>query len=171
MTDPSPDLAFTLASALLGHITARLEAAGCAPGRAFVSDGVGVPADDCCSGVAWVRVAQIVATDGHGNAYREMLNAPVGPYGHSIILEAGVLRCTPVLDDQGQPPDPDEYTAAAQLISADRQALRMAVECDLPADIIAANADGQIPGAWTPLDAGGCGGGFLITEIGTSMVF
>lgn len=170
MSSPQPDVAFQLAEALLGHMMVRLLEADNPPARSFISDGVAPPGDDCCAGIAWVRVATVIPTDGDGNAYRVMLNSPAGPWGHSIFLEAGVLRCTPVLDEQGNPPPDCDYTAAALLAASDRQALRMALICDLPANIIAAGADGQIPGNWTPIDAGGCGGGYITTQIGTTLV-
>lgn len=148
----------------------RLNATGLPPARSFVSDGGSVPSDECCNGVAWVRVAQITPTDADGNTFRFMWNAPTPVPGHSILLEAGVLRCTPTLDELGNPPSPEEYTAAAQLVSSDRLALRLALLGDFPTNIIEEQADGQIPGVWTPVDAGGCGGGYITTEIGTSMV-
>lgn len=171
MGSPQPDTAFTLANQLLGHMMDRLKDAANPPAKSFVCDSTAVPADDCCNGIAWVRVVNIVPTNGDGEPYRTMANAPTPVPGHSIFLEFGVMRCTPILDEQGNAPDPAEYTAAALQAAADRQQMRLALLCDLPADIIAINADGQIPGNWTPLDAGGCGGGYMTTEIGTSVVF
>lgn len=172
MSTPTPagDAAFQLATALLGHMLARMEAAGCGPGKSFVADGQTVPGEDCCEGVAWTRVAQVMPTDGSGNQYADMRNAPQGPSGHQLLLEAGMLRCTPILDDLGNAPPAAEYTAAALLNSLDRDALRKAILFDLPANIVAVGADGFIPSEWTPIEAGGCGGGFMTVRIGTTMV-
>lgn len=167
---PQPDVAFLLAQALLGRFVQRLTDAGVAPAKAFISDGASVPADECCDGLAWVRVGQIQPTDGSSNPYSEMRNTPIPTPGHSIVLEVGVLRCAPVLDEQGNAPSADEYTEAALAAAFDRQSLRMAVLCDFVDDINAVNADGQIPGPWTPLDAGGCAGGYMTTSVGTSMI-
>lgn len=151
-------------------MTQRLEAAGDAPARMFISDGVGVVGDDCCDGLAWVRVATIQPTDASGATLSGIRNASIPVFGHSIILEAGTLRCSPTMDSLGRNVTPDDHTRAAQLAASDRQALRMALLCDFPADVIAANADGNTPSAWLPLNAGGCGGGYMTTTIGTSMI-
>lgn len=171
VTEPKADTAFTLAVALLGHLVSRMESANVAPGRSFVADGATVPAEDCCDGVAWVRVALVSPSDGSGDPYVEMRNLPAGPAGHVITLEIGVLRCTPVLGEQGESPPPEDYTEAARVAAADRGAMRMAVLCDFPADIVAAQADSQVPSEWSPIDAGGCGGGFMTTRVGTTLVF
>lgn len=172
MSTPTPagDVGFQLASTLLGYMLTRMVAAGCEPGKSFVADGASVPAEDCCQGVAWTRVAQAMPTDGSGNQYGDMRNAPQGPSGHQLTLEAGMLRCTPILDDLGNAPPAAEYTAAALLNSLDRDALRKAILWDLPASIGAVGADGFIPSEWQPIDAGGCGGGFMTVRIGTTMV-
>lgn len=170
VVDPQPDVAHTLAVALLGHIMDRLEAQANPPKRAFIVNGVGIPADDCCEGLLWVRVAEIVASDGNGNAWREMWNAPAGPPGHIITIETGVLRCSSVLNEDGTAPSPDDYTATALQASSDRQAVRLALLCDFPPDIIAAQCDGQILSAWTPMDEADCNGGYMTTIVGTSMV-
>lgn len=169
MSSPQPDVAFTLAQQLLGRIMDRLRDAGDPPKRAYVSDGSTVPADECCDGIAWVRVARIIATHGDGTPVSEIPNSSVPTMGASITLEAGILRCvtTPV-DGQGRAPSPEEFTADALQAAADRTQLRMAVLCDFPADIIAIDADGQAVGAWVPISVGGCGGGFLTLDVGAS---
>lgn len=166
----SPDLAFALAQTLLDRIVTRMTAVGREPGRAFVYDGPAVPADDCCEGLVWIRIGTVTPTDGSAEPYREMRNAPAGPVGATILFEFGVLRCASILDSDGEAPSPDEYTADALAASADRQAMRLAVLCDFPSDIMAANCDGQIPGPWIPVDAGGCSGGYMTTTVGTSIV-
>jgi hypothetical protein len=172
VTTPAPDLAYTFATRLLAHMLARIEeAGGAAPGRALVSDGDSIPADDCCDGFAWTRVAQIGATDGTGAPYNYAANIGAPVPAHYTVIEIGVLRCTPTVQENGSAPDVEEITAAALEQSADRQAMRLAVECDLPADILELNADAQIPSVWTPIMAGGCAGGFMTTNVITSIVF
>lgn len=172
VSSPQPDLAFSLAEALLGRVVTRMTALGRPPGRAFVYDGPAVPADDCCEGMVWVRVGTIQPTDGSADPYREMRNLPAGPSGATILFELGVLRCTvaPPVGEDGEPPTPDDFTEDARRAGNDRQSLRLAVMCDFPTDLIAAMCDGQIPGAWIPVDAGGCSGGWMTTTVGTSIV-
>lgn len=165
MTAPQPDLAHTLATALLDHITTRLTDLADPPGRAFVCGEDTIPADDCCDGLVWVRVAAITPTDGSATPTNELMPAGTPVAGHSILLEAGTLRCAPTIDEQGRPPTPDEYTTSALHSAQDRQAVRLAVLCDLPADIIRLQADGQVVGVWTPIYTGDCAGGFLTTQI------
>lgn len=160
-----------LASALLGRFVTRLTALGMKPGRSFVFDGVAIPADDCCDGLAWVRVVQVQPTDGSNAPYSELRNLPATATGATIEFELGILRCAPILDEEGQAPDPDDYTASALQSAADRQQMRMAIICDFPEDITEATCDGQIPGLWAPVDAGGCAGGFMTTTVGTTLVF
>lgn len=171
VADPEADTAFTLASALLGRFVDRLTALGTKPARAFVFDGVAIPADDCCDGLAWVRVVGFQPTDGSNAPYSEMRNLPATATGATITLELGILRCAPILDEEGQAPDPDDYTASALQSGQDRQQMRMAIICDFPEDITEANGDGQIPGLWAPVDAGGCAGGYMTTTVGTTLVF
>lgn len=170
MSSPQPDVAHTLAAALLAHILDRLTDLDASPGRAFVCGEDTIPADDCCDGLVWTRVASIAPTDGGVNTFAQLLPAGTPVPGHSIRLEAGALRCAPVMQDNGQPPDPSEYTAYALQAAQDRQAIRLAVECDLPADIFAAQADGQVPDVWTPI-GGACTGGFITTQIVTTITF
>lgn len=172
MTDPTPDLAFTLAEALLGRIVARMAGQGREPRKAFVYDGPAVPADDCCEGLVWVRIGTITPTDGSADPYREMRNLPAGPSGATILYELGVLRCSvaPPVDEDGYAPTADDFTADARNAASDRQSLRLAVMCDFPQDLMAAMCDGQIPGPWIPVDAGGCSGGWMTVTVGTSIV-
>lgn len=171
MSSPQPDVAFQLADALLGHIVQRLTDLNAAPERAFVCGESTVPADDCCDGLVWVRVATIIATPGDGSQDRTLRPAVAPIPAHATLLEAGAMRCAPTLDEQGNPPAPEEYTASALASAQDRQAIRAAIECDLPADLVALNADGQLVGAWLPIDDGGCAGGYMTTQIVTSIIF
>lgn len=170
MSSPQPDTAFLLAQQLLGRIVARLVDAGDPPGIALISDGDAAPSYDCCLGLAWVRVAEIAATDGSGTPIREIKNVPTPTFGHLITLEAGILRCAPVVDEQGNAPPPAAWTASALQSASDRQQLRMAILCDFPEDVAGVQADGQLPAPWIPIDAGGCAGGYMTVGVGTSMV-
>lgn len=171
MSEPTPDTAFTLAEALLGRIMDRLTDLGCPPLLAFVFSGVAVPAADCCQGMAWVRVGTIQPTDGSYDAYTKMANLPATAQGATIALEAGLLRCAKGIDGDGEAPRPSEYQEEALRAAVDRDAVRRAILCDFPADILAANADGHVPGPWVAIDVGECTGGAMTTTVGTTLVF
>lgn len=164
---PQPDTAHQLADALLGHILTRLEAVDAIPGRAFVCGEDAIPADDCCKGLLWTRVANISVADGAGRPDLTVRQPGVPILAHAILLEAGALRCAPTVDSRGKPPKPEQYTRSALTSAQDREAVRLALECDLPADLAALQAAGQVVGAWTPIASGDCAGGFITTTIVT----
>lgn len=170
MSEPQPDVAYQLADALLGHIVDRLTELDAAPKRAYVCADVGVPSDDCCAGTVWVRVASIIPTDGSTNPMRQLVSAGTGtPSGHAILLEAGALRCAPVIDRKGRPPSVDAMRETALNTARDRDAIRKAVVCDFADDIDQLGCDGQVPAPWLPLFTGECAGGYLTTQVVTTL--
>lgn len=168
MSTPQPDLGFTLADALLGRIRTRLIAAGNPPSKVFVYDGASMPADDCCVGLLYVRLAQIDVTDGEGMPLPQIRNNVIGPRGYAFTFEAGILRCAPVVNEQGIAPTAADYTASALLQASDRNQMRYALVCDFPEDIDGAECDGQSIGPWVAVDAGACAGGYITTRVGYS---
>lgn len=171
MSSPQPDLSYNLAAALLARINNRLIKAGQPPAKAFVYDGGTGPADDCCAGLLWVRVAQIDVTDGSGQPLPEIRNIPIGPMGYAITLEAGILRCAPTVNEQGQAPTAAQYEASAVQQASDRLQMRLAVQCDFIPDLQGdpeTECDGQSVGSWVAIDAGACAGGYMTTRVGYS---
>lgn len=118
---------------------------------------LGTDTNECCSGLAWVRVAQIepvVPFAGNEN--------PCPATGFVITLELGVARCSPY-GTVGAGPTCTEWTNLAILMDNDASAMREAVCCYATA---VAEGDDLVlevrPGVWLPLDiSGGCAGGTM----------
>ncbi len=88
--------------------------------RAFVSHGR--PALDCCNQLA-VNIATIgEAATNAGSVLQPGLRHSFARINLTALLIT-VTRCHPVLDDDGQPPNPDQMTEAAAMMNADAWAL------------------------------------------------
>lgn len=119
---------------------------------------IGTNSDECCSGLAWVRVQQIepvVSLTTEEN--------PCQTTGFVITLELGVARCSP-FGTAAAGPDCLTWTNLAILMDNDAAAMREAVCCYATA--VAEEDPGLIlsvrPGVWLPLDSsGGCAGGTM----------
>jgi hypothetical protein len=105
--------------------------------------------DGSCGGTAWVSANSMTPALSMG------LLAPtrcsVGLI--DMVFQVGVVRCAPMADDSGTPPDGAAYLAAAELQMADMAASLRAIVCCL---------DDQLPviGGWTSYGPeGGCVGG------------
>ncbi|MFC4328353.1 hypothetical protein ACFPC0_10995 [Streptomyces andamanensis] len=90
------------------------------------------PADFCdceceggASGQAWVRLVRLDPQNTQNRT--QMMKCQ--PVRVRAWVEAGVYRCVPVGDDQGNPPTCEERTASALGFIADARALRQAVAC------------------------------------------
>ncbi len=89
----------------------------------IVNPSLGTLTDECCTGLAWVRVA--------GNI---PLADPDDPNGNCLVtarrltLEMGTARCIPTGTTQA-PTTCDEWTAAALKMDADAQAMEDALCC------------------------------------------
>jgi len=108
--------------------------------------------DECCRGLAWVRVV----SDFPSNDFPEQLTTPIGncpPGWLAVILEMGVLRCAPAGTIFDLPTCP-EWTALFTTLMNDSAAMRDAF-CCLDLDVSA-----KLLGIWEPLEVeGGCTGG------------
>lgn len=108
--------------------------------------------DECCDGLAWVRVQNI--TPGYPEQQvevtvsNEILN-------WSVNLEMGVVRCAP--RDPTVIPPAKEWSDVTYDVLDDAAAMIRAMCC------FAAPRKGRVvPGIWTPLALdGGCTGGFM----------
>lgn len=146
---------------VLDVVVSRLaQTSGGAVARGEVISGDTVPADDCCAGLAWVRVANMYPTDG---GFEPLAELRAQPPAWAIVIEAGVLRCAPQMGAQGQPPTADAIATAADRDKEDRNALILALTCDLPERLPGVP---QLIGPWTPMGPDGdCQGGFIQTTI------
>jgi hypothetical protein len=115
--------------------------------------------NECCSGLAWVRVSSIVpSSGGNGQNFPSQDITPqrCGTMRYAVELEMGVVRCAPVATATAIPSD-DRWNISAADTLADFAAMDRAICCFL---------DGfpglALPGAWTPLAVQGmCVGGTM----------
>lgn len=123
--------------------------------------GLSITKDECCSGLAWVRVQEIApATDPASLTDPDF--SPCTDTGSVVTLELGVVRCNPY-GAGGALPTCEDWTALAARMDLDWRAMRRAVCCageELLTD--SSPVLRVLPGPWTPLDsAGGCAGGSM----------
>lgn len=112
--------------------------------------------DLCCSGLAWLRVADIFSTarDFPTPDTLTVWNG-CGPMAWGVVFELGVMRCAPTGDIETIPTC-DEWTALQVNVMKDAKAMRQAFCC-----LFDQLDPGSIAlGSWTPLPTtGGCAGG------------
>jgi hypothetical protein len=120
--------------------------------------------DECCAGLAWVRLARIYPSTRFPQEDIDATNC--GSLGWAAVLEMGVARCAPR-------PAPEVLTSAddwgdlTRAIFNDSAAMRRAICCwaDLPTQ----RGRLYVPGQWLPLTVeGGCAGGAqtLVVQVG-----
>jgi len=112
--------------------------------------------DLCCSGLAWVRVADIFSTSTDFPT-PDTLNVLMGcgAMAWGVVFELGVMRCAPTGSIETIPTC-DEWTALQANLMADAKAMRAAFCC-----VFGEYDPGSIAiGSWVPLPTtGGCAGG------------
>lgn len=118
--------------------------------------------DECCQGLAWVRVAGFFPSSSTFPAQDE---TPVkgGTRSWAITLEIGAVRCSPTPDADAIPAE-EEWDATVQNIMDDAAAMRRAICCFI--DARPGRSGRVLPGQWQPLSVeGGCVGGVLTVTI------
>lgn len=81
--------------------------------------------DEAC-GMAWVRMAGAGMVSSINNESVQKNNCD-GTLGWD--MEVGMIRCSPVGDEQGNAPEQDEWLASADLQLADMVAMKKAIMC------------------------------------------
>jgi hypothetical protein len=118
-------------------------------GRAFVAPGLEVAWDDCCAGQVWVRLLQLIPLPQFQKRKASGENCAVDVW--EITAAIGVVRCVHSVDDDGQPPTPEELTADGIQGAEDMQALMGAIQCCVQPSAFV---------RWNPVGPmGGCAGG------------
>lgn len=124
-----------------------------------VSAGIALNEDECCNGLAWVRV---VSDFPSARQFPEQDTEPIGgcpPEWLAVIFELGVLRCVPEGTLQNLPTCEQE-TAVFTDVMHDNAAMRAAFCC------LAGGFDTKVLGVWEPLATeGGCTGGTRIVTV------
>jgi hypothetical protein len=118
----------------------------------LIPTGLETVIDNCCPGIAWVRVINVVPTVSFPSPANTMVGCPDTLFAAN--LELGVARCAAGIDDDGTIPI-EVLDAEAVAYGKDRSALIQTVICDM-----AVYFDCKISlGAWEPLATeGGCYG-------------
>jgi hypothetical protein len=119
--------------------------------------------DECCEGLAWVRLVTFVPSSGTFPA-QDDAPQPKGTTGWAVTLEMGVIRCAPVGDENAIPTSAQQELVT-RAVWDDAAAMRRALCCF--ADLKPGRAkNGMLPGAWLPLDtSGGCAGGVMTVTV------
>jgi hypothetical protein len=115
--------------------------------------------DECCQGLAWLRLASMYPSDNFPAPDQEASRC--GPLRWAAVFELGIARCAPT------PPanmlvTPQQWTTAQLAVFDDSAALRRTLCC-----FGGAERDRlTVAGAWTPLPtAGGCLGGTQLVTV------
>lgn len=124
-----------------------------------VNPTLGTGEDECCTGLAWVRVASVDSLadpDGEGNCVST---------ARRITLELGTARCVP-FGDVSKGPTCDAWTAVALKMDSDHGAMEAAICCASEAFSVLAYDPRTVPGTYTPSGPdGNCVSGTLTMTI------
>ncbi len=155
-----------LADTLLACLRQQLEINPNPPARVCLRVGAEVRQDlseyedECCDGLAYVKVNQIYPS----MTFPEPDDGSVGCATTWVVdLEMGVFRCLPMGDEKSLPTC-EEWTNATTQVAYDSAAMRAAVSC-----FQATLEPGQesLVRSWTPLSSeGGCAGGTQEVTVG-----
>ena len=144
---------------LWNRLTTLLDAAsvavsGCGEPVEHVGIVHGTPVwDECCEGFLYIRILQTTPTNEFPNAFAAPTNCDL-----QLVMQAemGILRCAPVMDDNGNAPSASAQTAFVKTVVRDKSILYNVI-LDHQPDW--ANYPPVIT-TWSPLEIeGGCGGG------------
>lgn len=114
--------------------------------------------DECCTGLAWVRVANVYPSANFPEPDSEPSNC--GPIQWAVVLELGAARCAPTADAYNVPTC-EQWLNVSKAVLDDRAAMVRAV-CCWAADTTAPYLLGQ----WLPWPTeGGCVGGTMTVTV------
>jgi hypothetical protein len=166
-----PDLIATpVATALLACLTDQMNQLPDPPAKIQLRVGsetgplVGPNVDECCAGLAWVRVANVYPSwnnfPGPDNDW-----LPCGPLAYAVVLEMGSAFCMPWSDsgdtwENLDPPSTQDWTSAFGRLMQRQNLMRRAAACCFPP------TQRRAVGEWSPLPVeGGCTGGTLLVTV------
>jgi hypothetical protein len=118
--------------------------------------------DECCSGLAWVRIVSFGASSAVFPT-QDTVPQPKGPLSWAITLEMGVVRCSPT-PDADSIPTADQWEEVVQAIMDDGAAMRRAICCFTAA--VPNRGRSVLPQPWQPISVeGGCAGGVMTVVV------
>lgn len=171
MTAPTDPIATPVALELLSCLEAQLAELPDPPALIQLRVGqetsplIGENIDECCAGLAWVRVANVYPSwDSFPAADNTWL--PTGPLAYAVVLEMGVSFCMPWRDSTGSldnldPPNTADWATAFNTQMVHQTLMRRAAACCWNPI-----RNRRAVGEWTPLDVeGGCTGGKLLVTV------
>lgn len=163
-------LVFPLAQELLACLTTALSSNPSPPQNSCLRAGdVVFPdfnqyRDECCEGLAYVRIARIFPS-GDVFPVEDGAWTPCHPLAWGAELEMGVWRCEPQQTNT-ELPSCEEWTTTAQLVANDWEAMTRAMCCFKDSQVLLPG-DPVFMGSWTPLNSGGgCTGGRMPILVG-----
>lgn len=171
MTQPTDPIATPVALELLTCFTAQLNELAKPPANIQLRVGsetgplIGPNTDECCAGLAWVRVANVYPSwDSFPSADNDWL--PCGPLAYAVVLEMGVAFCMPWSDsdesfDNWDPPSTADWATAFNTQMVHQTLMRRTAACCWNPQ-----RNRRAVGEWTPLPVeGGCTGGKLMVTV------
>ncbi len=159
MTTTTDQSVTPVAENLLACLVAELATNADPPANASLRTGIQVELllsttrDECCEGVAWVRVVQIYPSENFPD--QDTSYSRCGPAQWAATLEMGVARCAPTPDAEDII-STDEWNTLSRLVMDDAAAMRRALCCFTDGDPDRMN----LAGVWQPIAVeGACTGG------------
>jgi len=163
-------IATPAATALLACLTEQMNTLASPPARIQLRVGaetgplIGPNVDECCAGLAWVRVADVYPS---WNSFPGPDNdwLPCGPLAYAVVLEMGSAFCMPWSDsgdtfENLDPPSTDDWQTAFGTLMQHQTLMRRAAACCF------APTQRRAVGGWSPLSVeGGCTGGTLTVTV------
>lgn len=167
---PTDPIAAPVAAELLACFTEQLETLPEPPKYIQMRVGqetgplIGPGVDECCSGLAWVRVAGVRPS---WDSFPQTDNTwlPCGPLAYAVDLEMGIAFCMPWSDsgesfDNVDPPSTADWAQAFATQMRDQTIMRRTAACCFRP------TQRRAVGEWTPLPVeGGCTGGKLTVTV------
>ena len=121
---------------------------------------LGTNDDECCRGLAWVRVARTEAVRGLGDPS----NVSCYTQERNLVLEMGVVRCAPSASVSGVPTEA-QWLESALLLDADHGAMESALCCAF-LDQDQSAAEEVAVGTYEPFGVdGNCIGGIMTVNV------
>lgn len=168
-TGPADPIATPVAEQLLACFTEKLAELPKVPKYIQMRVGtetgplIGPNVDECCSGLAWVRIAGVFPSSDFPQPDSDW--SPCGPFAYAVQLEMGVAFCMPWSDSESgfddiDPPGTNDWGVASVTQQQHQNLMRQTAACCF------VTPQRRIVGEWSPLPVeGGCTGGKLMVTV------